>query len=277
MIDRITLIGAGRVGGALARRFRTRDLRVGQVYSRTPARAEAVAREVDAQPISQLDELHPDADLYLLAVPDDAIETVAHRLASQLPRDVRIAHCSGATPLAVLTAHFPRAGIFYPLQSFVGHRAPDWNTLPLCVHATSEPGLEALAQLARRIAEQVHRVNDTQRAALHVAAVFVNNFTNHLYGVGEQLTRAADLPFALLLPLIRETTARLGTTPARQLQTGPAARGDTRTMQRHLALLAGQPAYQALYRVLSDAIAGPPGPYPPGPPEGGMPGGKVDG
>ena len=254
-IQSVSIIGGGRVGGALARRFHARGLSVRQVYGRSLPKAIDVADPLGAEAIDALARLDPAVDLYLLAVPDDAIAPVAGALAGLLPPDRLLAHCSGATPSTVLTAHFPRAGIFYPCQSFAAGRPVDWETLPLCVHAARTDTLEALEALALRTAKQVYRVADPQRAALHVAAVIVNNFTNHLYGVAEGLTAAHGLPFELLLPLIRETTDRLGTAPARTLQTGPARRGDHRTVERHLALLAAHPEYRELYRVLTRAIA----------------------
>ena len=214
-----------------------------------------MAAACDAAAIVRLADLHPRSGLYLLAVPDDAIAGVARRLGAVLPASALVAHTSGATPTALLAAHFERAAVFYPLQSFAAGRAVSWESLPLCVHAQDADDLEQLEMLAAKITTPVHRIDDAQRAALHVAAVFVNNFTNYLYGVGEELTQTQNVPFELLLPLVREGVDRLGTAPARALQTGPAVRGDTETQQRHLALLEKHPDYQQLYRLLSKLIA----------------------
>ena len=253
MIQTITLIGAGRVGSALAIHLHACDIRVAQVYSRTPERARTVADRVGARAVHELEKLHATGDCFLLAVPDDAIAQTATRLASILPAQTLLAHTSGATPINAIPTHF-RAGIFYPLQSFAKRREVDWNTLPLCVHATSERDLHLLEKLAARLAPNVHRIDDEQRAALHVAAVFVNNFTNHLYGIGEELTQKEGVPFELLFPLIREGVDRLGSAPARQLQTGPAMRGDQQTQARHLQFLKRYPSYQKIYRLHSAAI-----------------------
>ena len=253
-ISTITVIGAGRVGSALARRFRAVGMEVVEVYSRTAQRAARLAEATGAQPLTHLKRLAP-ADLYLIAVPDDAIAGTARRLRTVLPAAARVVHCSGATPSAVLTAHFNRGGVFYPLQSFAPDRPLDWTTLPLCVHAQDAGTEDALEQLARQLSPVVHRVDDEQRAALHVAAVLVNNFTNYLFRAAEDVTAAHGLPFAILRPLIEETVARLGSAPARELQTGPAVRGDQRTIDRHLALLAKFPEYQRVYALLTDQLS----------------------
>ena len=253
MIERVTIIGAGRVGNALAARLPACGVRVAQVYSRTPERARWVAGRVGAEAIPDLAALASGSDLYLLAVPDDAIAEVATTLMKYLPEGTLLAHTSGATPVAALPAHF-RRGSFYPLQSFAPGRSVDWTTLPLCVHAFDAPTTTALQTLAQRLATHVYRIDDAQRAALHVAAVFVNNFTHHLYHIGQQLAEQQQVPFGLLLPLIREGVDRLGSAPLGQLQTGPAVREDTQTLQRHLALLAPHPNWQQLYRQLTASI-----------------------
>ena len=93
-----------------------------------------------------------------------------------------------------------------------------------------------------------------QRANLHVAAVFANNFANRCFAIAEKILEEKDLPFELLHPLMEETLAKaLQDSPAR-MQTGPAMRGDEDTLRRHLLLLADHPAWMEIYRELSENI-----------------------
>jgi len=246
----IVIIGAGKVGRALARRLTERGFPLAAVYNRTPREDLRLSANVT----SALDELPRAAGLYLLSVSDDAIEPVARKLKDYLPGDALVAHTSGATPLEAVTAHFPKGAIFYPLQSFTPARQPDWSQIPICLSANDARTLDALRPLAEAIGGSVHVLDDAQRRRLHLAAVFANNFTNYCYHVASELLKEQDLPFDMLIPLIRETTARLGSAPPARLQTGPAIRGDRETIRRHLDELETHEEWQKLYRHLTRLI-----------------------
>ena len=140
------------------------------------------------------------------------------------------------------------------MQSFSKERMPVWSKIPFCVDASDEESLLYLKKTAKIIGNLVYRVNDAQRAQLHVAAVFANNFANHCFAIAERLLEEENLPFEMLHPLMEETLAKaLQDSPAR-MQTGPALRGDDDTLNRHLALLQKHPAWQELYTRLSDSI-----------------------
>ncbi|MBK9012867.1 MAG: DUF2520 domain-containing protein [Saprospiraceae bacterium] len=114
--------------------------------------------------------------------------------------------------------------------------------------------LALLTTLAEQISDHVYCINDEKRATLHLAAVFVNNFTNHLFSIGEIILKPADLPFEMLLPLIRETVTKLDDGPPAAMQTGPAVRHDEATIQRHLRQLKDQPELETIYRILTKNI-----------------------
>jgi predicted short-subunit dehydrogenase-like oxidoreductase (DUF2520 family) len=251
----VALIGAGNVGWRLGLRLAEQGFSLLQVYSRNPHKAHALAQATGAlQAIHQLEALRPDADLYLLAVPDDAIAPTAEALAAILPAHARIAHTSGATPVAALGSYFDRRGIFYPLQTFSRTREVDFSRVPLCIYAPEPEAETWLMGVAHRLSEAVYRVDDEQRAILHLAAVFVNNFTNALYGIGASIVAEGELPFALLQPLIAETAAKVQTLSPQQAQTGPALRNDQATIERHLARLEASPHWQEIYRQLTEEI-----------------------
>ncbi|HRK80254.1 MAG TPA: DUF2520 domain-containing protein [Saprospiraceae bacterium] len=255
MTTRVVLVGAGNVGAHLARRLAERGWPPVQVFSRNAEKAAKVARSSGAEAVSDLQKIRPDADVYLLAVHDDAIETVASQLAKTLPHNTLAAHTSGATPSAVLARHFRHYGVFYPLQTFSAGRQPEFAHIPICVFAPDAQDLALLKTLAGHVSHSVREVNDEQRATLHLAAVFVNNFVNLMYRLGSDIVQKEGIPFDALLPLIQETALKVvdGLPPA-DAQTGPARRGDSATMQRHLDLLNGQPHLQEMYRLLSEEI-----------------------
>lgn len=264
---KITLIGAGNVGYHLGRKLYACGIEIGQVFSRNALKAKELADLVQATFTDNLDQISPTADLYLLAVHDDAIRNVALQLAANGLSEKRFAHTSGATPMSVFSgvqnpqkadATNPliptRYGIFYPLQTFSRQREPDFSQIPFCIDANNEQDREWLMSLARRLSPKVFHIDDAQRAELHVAAVFVNNFVNHLFYAGHEILDRKKLPFDLLLPLIRETVNKLDNGTSFNMQTGPARRNDQATIQRHMALLQDQPRFRHLYEILTESI-----------------------
>jgi predicted short-subunit dehydrogenase-like oxidoreductase (DUF2520 family) len=250
---RIVLIGAGRIAWHLGKRLKSKGLPVAQVINRSGARAQALAQALDAAWSDEWADVLPETDWIILAVRDDAIEAVAAALSPYAPRAL-VTHTSGATPGAALKPYFERHGVFYPLQSFSVERTPTWSKIPFCVDAAAPEDVILLKKTAKTIGNLVYQVNDRQRAVLHVAAVFANNFANHCFTLAEKILEEADLPFEMLHPLMEETLVKaLQDSPAK-MQTGPAMRGDEETIRRHLSLLSQHPDWQALYANLTQSI-----------------------
>lgn len=194
-------------------------------------------------------------DLVFLAVPDDAIGEVSLRLAQLLGPAVPVVHTSGATAIGRIAEHFQFRGALWPIRSLRrGEMVDTWREVPLAYWA-EDPGLRAaLERLCQRLSDTAYALDDGQRAQLHLAAVFSNNFVTWLYQISYELCAAKDIPFRTLLPIIQHTALRQDGTPPRITQTGAAARGDVATMQRHLELLEGYPEYAALYAQISGLI-----------------------
>lgn len=250
---KIVIIGAGRIAWHLGKRLKGKGLPVAQVVSRTAENAETLAEALNARWSDQPSDLIPDADWVIIAVRDDAIEGVAAALGPHIETAL-VTHTSGGTAGAVLSRYFERYGVFYPLQSFSLEHTPVWSKIPFCVDARSEEDVLMLKKIAKTIGNLVYRVNDEQRALLHVAAVFANNFANRCFAIAEKILDEKNLPFELLHPLMEETLAKaLQDSPAR-MQTGPAMRGDADTVRRHLLLLAAHPDWQEIYREMSESI-----------------------
>lgn len=190
-----------------------------------------------------------DADVYLIAVADNAIETVSKHL---LEKTGIVVHTSGARGLEALRG-VSRPGVLYPLQTFSRVRDLDFGEIPLCLETGRPEDLPLLRSLAESLSPKVFELDASARRQLHLAAVFVNNFTNHMVCLGEALCREQGLPDSLLHPLLQETFNKLETLSAYQAQTGPARRGDRVTQQAHLSLLT-DPLRRELYEIISQSI-----------------------
>ncbi|MFT5165592.1 MAG: putative short-subunit dehydrogenase-like oxidoreductase (DUF2520 family) [Saprospiraceae bacterium] len=252
-IYKVVLIGAGNVGHHLGHRFFEKGVQVDQVFSRKITKARKLAKAINASPINNLSQLGRDADLYIIAVHDDAIEEVAKQLSPLIEKRL-VAHTSGAVASVILKPYFKNYGCFYPLQTFSITKKADFEALPLCIYSPQKANLKKLERIAEIICPNVYEINDPQKSALHVAAVFVNNFTNHLYSIAKQLTAKEDINFDILKPLILETADKIQQHDPREMQTGPARRGDKKTIQNHLHLLRGHPDWEELYQLFSQAI-----------------------
>ncbi|MCM4172108.1 DUF2520 domain-containing protein [Arenibacter sp. TNZ] len=190
-----------------------------------------------------------DADIFLIAVSDDAIAEVAQFLN---PKKGIIVHTSGSVPLGALGNQL-RKGVFYPLQSFSEGKPIDFKSVPICIEAENEVDLELLLKLAHFISSKVYEISSDQRKSIHLAAVFANNFTNHLFTIASEICADNDLPFHILTPLIKETVQKLDYLPPFDAQTGPAKRNDTKTIENHLNQLKNK-NYKDIYSLLSKSI-----------------------
>lgn len=248
---RITIIGSGNVATHLAAAFKNAGHRIMQVYSRDAQHAALLAYHVKAEPITDLDQIDSETDLFVISIKDDAIGPVAEQLARY---DKLMVHTSGATHLFALQAYSEQVGVFYPLQTFSKTREINFRNVPLCVEAATEDIAKQLTELAQTISNHVYRVDSAQRKILHLAAVFACNFPNYLYDVAQQLLEQHQLDFNMIRPLILETAEKVQASLPASVQTGPAVRRDETTMENHLKLLEDRPDLQQLYNLLSQAI-----------------------
>lgn len=249
---KIVLIGAGNVATILGRKFIQAGHSIVQVIARDASAASKLAYEWDTESANYLSLVNPRADCHLIAVSDDAIAGISADL--KLPAAATVAHTAASVSREVLAGVSDHYGVFYPLQSLRREmdRIPD---TPIFVDGNDAHCRQLLSRLARSISgEQVAVAGDDARLKLHVAAVFVSNFTNHLYALAESYCRQEGLDFTQLRPLIEETAVRIREASPARVQTGPAIRGDQQTIEKHLALLNAHPHLQHMYQVLSESI-----------------------
>ena len=188
-----------------------------------------------------------EVDICILAISDDHIAEVAQAFKT----NALVVHTAAAQSMDVLATH-KRTGVFYPLQRFSPGQKLHWKNIPFCLEANDNTDLDLLGKLARQLSDEVHFVTAEQRLQLHAAAVFANNFCNHLLGISQQITSNAGLPHALLHPIIKETLSRSLHSDAATHQTGPAKRNDRHTQSKHIDILTTEEAN--LYRALSQSI-----------------------
>lgn len=190
-----------------------------------------------------------DADIYIIGIPDDAIAEFSESLPFQ---NKLVVHTSGGVALDKLS-NKNRSGVFYPLQSFSKQRKVEFKNIPICIEAKNAEDIRLLRKLGSEISENVVDISSEQRAKLHIAAVFVNNFTNYLYTIGNNILKEEDLSFDLLKPLIKETAYKIEILSPKAAQTGPAKRNDIKTIEKHLQLL-GDSTYNEFYRLFTKAL-----------------------
>ncbi|TYP74296.1 Rossmann-like and DUF2520 domain-containing protein [Aquimarina intermedia] len=190
-----------------------------------------------------------EADLYIIAVSDTAISDVSENLQFE---NRLVVHTSGSVAMnAIHDKH--RKGVLYPLQSFSINKPVDFTTIPMCLEAEQEDDYYILQQLAEGLSQHVYAITSAQRKTIHLAAVFVNNFTNHLYQIGKEICDQHQVPFEILQPLIQETSAKIVSTSPLEAQTGPARRYDQATIRKQLEALTN-PLYKALYENFTKSI-----------------------
>jgi predicted short-subunit dehydrogenase-like oxidoreductase (DUF2520 family) len=223
---------------------------IDEVFSPNADHARNFAEKFECVRIDKLEKINPIADLYLIAVADGQVADVMQSLP---PVEGIVAHTSGHVSINVLTLA-KRFGVFYPLQTFTQNRETDMTVVPFCIEASDEQVLKSLMEAAANISRSVHHINSHQRKFLHLAAVTVNNFSNHLYHLAEEFLEDRNLDFNLLKPLILESARKVQDMLPAEAQTGPARRGDGETIVRNLEMLEGNEDFQDLYQLLSEQI-----------------------
>ncbi|MBL7787110.1 MAG: DUF2520 domain-containing protein [Chitinophagales bacterium] len=247
----ISILGMGNVGYHLLQVLSPLH-HIVQVYNRTASKLETILQQFPHIDFTtELTHLLP-ADLYILAIKDDQIASVAEQLC--VPANSLVVHTSGTVSSVVLHC-FENHGIFYPLQTIRQQQAVAWQNIPICITANKPETEQLLMALGQQIAQNVYAISNEQRQWLHLAAVFVNNFTNHLYCMAHNIVSQHQIPFELLKPLIIETAQKIQHQAPFEVQTGPAIRHDQQTIDTHLALLHDSfPQYSAIYTWFSDSI-----------------------
>jgi predicted short-subunit dehydrogenase-like oxidoreductase (DUF2520 family) len=247
------MIGAGNVAWHLAIALEKEGHRITEVYSKHIANAKLLAEQLyEAKATQKLDFMASNADIALVAITDDALETVANNLL--LPTSMLLAHTSGTQAMEVLQVASKNIGVFYPLQTFTKTKQINFQKIPICIESKQAESLEILGELATSLSKEVYVLDSQQRQALHIAAVVACNFSNHLYTIAKEILDDKEMDFEMLFPLLEETLQKAMKMNPKDAQTGPAKRKDTKTIEKHLHYLEKYPAYHNIYKAITNSI-----------------------
>lgn len=247
----MVILGAGNVATHFSRHFYSRGHTVSVIFSRTLQHAQSLASEVGARATDQLEEVPDRSDFYLVCLPDGEVARMGRLLKDHHGIWV---HTAGAVPLDTLREAHPECGVLYPLQSLSSRVPLSLKEVPFLIEGSSPEVTSRIRELAGEMSEEVHEMDSDHRLILHLAAVFANNFTNHMVRIAEEILQDAGADSRLIIPLLRETFRKIQETGAAAAQTGPAIRGDSETLQKHLQWLERYPEWKKLYTFISRDI-----------------------
>lgn len=249
----IVFVGAGNLATNLAKALYRKGFRIVQIFSRTEESARNLALQVEADYTTDLKELTGDAKLYIVSLKDAAFVELLPQIAEGKEHALLV-HTAGSIPMSVWEGHTQRYGVFYPMQTFSKQREVKFDEIPFFIEAKTAEDVALLKAIAATLSDHVYEASSEQRKSLHLAAVFICNFTNHMYALAADLLEKYQLPFNVMLPLIDETARKVHELAPRDAQTGPAVRYDKNVIENHLAMLADLPALQEIYKLMSKSI-----------------------
>lgn len=242
----VILLGTGNVAGHLAQVFlQSKEVNLVQIYGRNISAVKSFENEVEIT--TNLENLK-DADIYVIAISDDAISEFSSQLSL---KGKLVVHTSGSVAMKALKTTANK-GVFYPLQTFSVHHKIDFGEVPVCIETENNEDLLLLEKVASSITSHVYFIDSAQRKHLHISAIFINNFVNHLYKIGFDICNEHKIPFKILHPLIIETAEKIADVNPNTVQTGPAKRNDKKTIKNHLKLLGGHE--KEIYNILTQSI-----------------------
>ena len=244
------IIGSGNVARCFGRRLVHGGHEITQIYSPNPAHSGSLASEWHTLALDSLEDIDPGLDFYLLAIKDDVLPHVVSQLAV---RNGVIIHTSGSVPIDILQDLEAESGVIYPLQT-LHSQTGDQVKIPLLLEASSFSSMKVLKLLSASISDKIYDVSSPMRLRIHLAAVISNNFTTHLLHLWSMFCTQEGIDTSLFEPLVTETLHTAFERNREKIQTGPAVRGDNRTIAKHLKLLENQPELQHLYKEFSDSI-----------------------
>ncbi len=248
---KIVLIGSGNVATHLGKALLGADHKILQVFSRSEASAKALAKKLSCDLTTEIKSISRGADFYIIALRDEAIRVF---LKEFMITDKTVVHVSGSVPLNVFGKKFKNTGVLYPVQTFSIKRELSFGNVPVCIEAGNETTKKKIKELARTITDEIHFMNSVQRKKVHLAAVFANNFTNHLFTIASSILSDETISFDLLKPIILETALKVQSGSPFEMQTGPAKRGDVSVIEDHLKMLKNKKQFREIYKLLSESI-----------------------
>ncbi len=247
----LSFAGAGRVAGALCREMYSRGINIQHIVSESQSSAKMLAEECNASWSESL--IFDDTtDIIIVAVPDHKLNTVLNTI--KCSENTLVAHTAGSFGLEVFPSRLKNRGVFYPLQTFTRNRKIIFSDLPFFIEANSTQMEKVLDCLAESLGGKVYIVGKDDRRLLHLAAVFVCNFVNHMLTAGKEIVSRTGLSYEVMEPLIMETISKARELGPDESQTGPAVRNDKNTIAKHMDLLSFSPHLKKIYKEVTESI-----------------------
>jgi len=245
----VVILGAGNVAFHLTRALIENTIQVKQIYNRTLENAKEIAEAHKIQFTDQISELEK-ADLYIISSSDSSIKEISYHIPFE---DALVVHTSGSMPMETLKGRY-RKGVLYPLQTFSKKRKLKYDEIPFFIETQNPEDAINLKKLISKVSNEIFEIDSTQRLKLQLSAVWVCNFVNHLYSVGEDICKENNMSFKILKPLIEETAEKVKELSPSEAQTGPAKRNDIIVLEKHLEIIKDD-KLKTIYILISQRIA----------------------
>ncbi|MBO4332807.1 MAG: DUF2520 domain-containing protein [Paludibacteraceae bacterium] len=242
------MLGSGNLATNLSLSLKKAGLHICQIYSKTQEHAKELAGLLDCEYTTTPEKVF-NADIYISAVKDSVCTEVWDKIKFN---NKLVLHTSGSLDMQLLKDYSNNYGVLYPLMTFTKKRHIDFTDIPILVEANTLKNCESIIEIAEKLSKKIQIVNSIQRAQMHMAAVWANNFTNHMYAIAKSITEKNNLPFSLLLPLIDETAWKVHDIEPIEAQTGPAVRFDENIINKHIKACPQE--YKQLYKTISESI-----------------------
>ncbi len=250
---KVSIIGTGNVATQLALGLEASGVTIHEIYGRDISKARLLTQKLYVADVkSDLNFNKSQADIVIICVSDSAIEDIAATIS--LPESKVLLHTSGSVPMSLLKKYHNNVGVLYPLQSISKEKKTNWKEVNLVINCSNENYLDRILQIAQGLSKNIYRYSDEQRKAMHLAAVFGSNFTNHLIKIVKDISDAEGLEFEMFHNLIKNTVDKAFEMGPENSQTGPAIRHDTETIEEHLNLIEGTQKLDIIYQLFTSHI-----------------------
>lgn len=246
----VTIIGSGNVATVMGKVLTEKGYVIAEVYSRNPSHAAILAKQLQANAVSNITMLDRNSDVYLIAVADDALAELASQLS--LPNKL-VMHTAGSVSKEILKTASDSYGVLWPMKMI---RKPMKTLEPvtIVVDGNTESSIKQVEQFAGIFSPTITRADDAMRSKMHMLAALLSNFTNHLYHLAADYCEAEQIDFSVFYPIIEATALEIRENHPKNVQAGPAIRGDSQTIEKHVQILEKYPQMRQVYEAMTESI-----------------------
>jgi predicted short-subunit dehydrogenase-like oxidoreductase (DUF2520 family) len=247
----IVILGSGNVATQLSLAFKQKNINILQIYSRSIDHAKELASKLGCGFTNNINQIDPSAELYLIALSDSAVEPV---LKQANWTNKILVHTAGSVESEILKHYTNNYGVFYPYQTFTKDKNIDLSQTHFFIEGSNDEVLDTLLWLGSLLSNKVKLANSQQREILHLAGIFVNNFTNHMASIAFDILNNNNINADAIYPLLKETIEKAAQISPQRAQTGPARRNNIEVIEKHVQLLQQNPEWQKIYTFVSESI-----------------------